>query len=136
MLARDKYSEGVEVTLARSVLAEGFIALAAWGTASLAALLPAALELRAAALGWIAASSLLALRRLRPNRRLYVDAGGRIEADGVSGELADGSFVAPWLTVIRWRPPRAWWERTLVVAPDMLPAEDFRRLRVVLRWRE
>jgi hypothetical protein len=136
MQARDKYSERVEVTLARSVLAEGFIALAAWGTATLTAVLPIALELRAAALGWIAASSLMALRRMRPNRRLCVDTEGRIEADGVSGELADGSFVAAWLAVIRWRAPRAWWERTLVVAPDMLPAEDFRRLRVILRWRK
>ena len=136
MRSSDKYSERVDVSLARSVLAEGFVAFAASGTAALAALLPLALEMRAAALAWIAASSLVALRRMRPNRRLCLGTDGRIEAGGHAGELVDGSFVAPWLAVIRWRPARAWWVRTLVVAPGMLPAEDFRRLRVILRWRQ
>ena len=51
-----------------------------------------------------------------------------------SGVVQDGSFVAPWLTIVRWRPEGARFDRTFVVLPDMVNAEDFRRLRVLLRW--
>jgi hypothetical protein len=51
------------------------------------------------------------------------------------GVLRDGCFVSAGLTVIRWRPPRARFDRTIVILPDMLPRDAFRRLRVVLRWR-
>ena len=50
------------------------------------------------------------------------------------GRLRSGSFVAPWLTIIRWRPQRACFDRTIVVLPDMLDHEAFRRLRVQLKW--
>ncbi len=33
-----------------------------------------------------------------------------------------------------WRPDGARWSRTVLIVPDMLPAEDFRRLRVMLRY--
>ena len=58
-------------------------------------------------------------------------------ADGGKGEgrLQPGSFVAPWLTVVRWRPAKAWRDRTVLVLPDMLDRERFRGLRVALRWR-
>jgi hypothetical protein len=51
------------------------------------------------------------------------------------GILRDGSFVSAGLTVIRWRPSPARFDRTIVILPDMLPPDAFRRLRVVLRWR-
>jgi hypothetical protein len=51
------------------------------------------------------------------------------------GLLRDGSFVSAGLTVIRWRPSRARVDRTIVILPDMLPPDAFRRLRVVLRWK-
>jgi hypothetical protein len=35
---------------------------------------------------------------------------------------------------VRWRPAGAWRDRSLLVAPGMLGAEDSRRLRVLLRW--
>ena len=58
------------------------------------------------------------------------DAHGRIRF----GRMVDGSFVAPWLTILRWRPRRSWIDRSIVILPDMLGPEDFRRLRVELRW--
>jgi len=72
--------------------------------------------------------------------RFTVDLSGRIEvelADGRrrDGRLADGSFVAPWLTVVRWCPDGARFDRTILVAPDAVEADAFRRLRVLLRWR-
>jgi hypothetical protein len=56
-------------------------------------------------------------------------------ADGTfrSGEVRDGSFVAPWLTIVRWRPLGTRCDRSIVVLPDMLPRDDFRALRVLLR---
>jgi hypothetical protein len=42
--------------------------------------------------------------------------------------------VAPWLTIVRWRPEGAWFDRTVPLLPGMLDEEMFRRLRVVLRF--
>ncbi|WP_171160876.1 protein YgfX [Usitatibacter palustris] len=60
---------------------------------------------------------------------LWRDGAGRSH----SGVVRDGSFVAPWLTIIRWRPEGAWFDRTILVMPDMIEAEAFRHLRVMLR---
>jgi toxin CptA len=73
-------------------------------------------------------------------RRFRADLPGRVEVeffDGrlVAGRLEVGSFVAPWLTLVRWRPDGARLCRTLLVAPDAVDAGEFRRLRVLLRWR-
>jgi toxin CptA len=69
-----------------------------------------------------------------------VDLSGRIEvesADGtrLAGQVRDGSFVAPWLTIVRWRPDGARISRSILVAPDAVAEDSFRRLRVLLRWR-
>jgi hypothetical protein len=129
-----QYNERVDAVLARSLRTEAFITLGAVATAALVACLPLALELQAGALAWVAAASLRALRRLRPGLRLRVDHGGAIEIGDDGGSIRKGSFVAPWLAVVHWRPQGAWLDRTVLVAPDMLPAEDFRRLRLLLRW--
>ena len=73
-------------------------------------------------------------------RRLVVDLSGRIEVEGdggcrTTGQLEDGSFVAPWLTIVRWRPEGARFSRNLVIVPDAVDAAAFRRLRILLRWR-
>ena len=74
--------------------------------------------------------------RARVSRRsLEVDPGpGRRWASSAPACLRDGSFVAPWLTIVRWRPEGARFDRTFLVVPGMLEREDFRRLRVLLRW--
>lgn len=131
--ANDKYIERVDAILARSPVVEGFVACASMATALLVAALPVEIDLRAIALPWIGASALAALRRARPGRALKVDVERGVEVAGVAGRLRDGSFVAPWLVVVRWRPLGAWWDRRLLVAPDMLGTDDFRRLRVLLR---
>ena len=33
-----------------------------------------------------------------------------------------------------WRPDGARWSRAILIVPDMLPPDDFRRLRVMLRY--
>jgi toxin CptA len=57
-------------------------------------------------------------------------------ADGrfARGTIVDGSFVAPWLTVIHWRPMQSRWTRTILLLPDMVEESAFRRMRVLLRW--
>ncbi len=93
----------------------------------------------------LVAGAVSALRReaLREGRgavcRLAVDLEGRVEAAGPNGtartgRLAAGSFVAPWLTIVRWRPEGARFARTVLVPPDAVDPEAFRRLRVLLRW--
>jgi len=56
-----------------------------------------------------------------------------IAVDGVAGTLRPGSFVAPWLAIVRWRPANGRYDRTLLVSPDRLPPAGFRHLRVIVR---
>jgi len=54
-----------------------------------------------------------------------------------AGSILDDTFVGAWLTTIVWRRDGLpWWRpaSAIVVLPDMLPAEDARRLRVALRY--
>jgi hypothetical protein len=129
----DKYSERVEAVLARSRRARAAIAAAVVATSMLACATPLAPETRALAACAIAWSALRALRAFARPVSLRVDGEGAIVVDGVAGNVVAGSFVAPWLTALRWRPAGAWRDRGLLVLPDMLGADDFRRLRVLLR---
>jgi hypothetical protein len=58
-----------------------------------------------------------------------------IERSGrrIEGEVQDDSYVGSALTTIVWRGEGARRSRTIAILPDMLPAEDFRKLRVLLR---
>lgn len=79
------------------------------------------------------------LRGRRAVRRFRLQRDGGIEVEAPSGArragaVRPGSFVAPWLTVVRWRAEGGWRDRTILLLPDMVEAEAFRRLRVLLRW--
>ena len=77
------------------------------------------------------------LRGPRAARHLRIDSGSVEIEDGAgclrAGTLRPGSFVAPWLTIVRWRPEGARFDRTLPLLPGMAEAQALRRLRVVLR---
>ncbi len=96
----------------------------------------------AAAVAWAAldAAHVVALHRGRRGaRRAIVTMAGEIHLctdadDWRTGVVRQGSFVAPWLTIIRWRAPAHRFDRTVLILPDMLPEPDFRRLRVLLRF--
>ncbi|MCW5592363.1 MAG: hypothetical protein KIS74_09730 [Burkholderiales bacterium] len=124
----------------------------AWITALAAAALMATLAAqvpgaaKAAIIGALAPAAVRSLRRdawqegTGAVRRLAVDLAGRVEvehADGRSGRgrLATGSFVAPWLTVVRWVPEGARLSRAVAIVPDAVEAGEFRRLRILLKWR-
>jgi hypothetical protein len=51
-----------------------------------------------------------------------------------AGRVHRDSYVGARLSTIVWRPFGRWRTRTILILPDMLPAADFRRLRVLLRY--
>ncbi len=72
-------------------------------------------------------------------RRVAADLSGRVTVQPALGPPLDGRwlpgcFVAPWLVVLRWRPEGSRFARTVLLPPDAVEAEAFRRLRVLLRW--
>ncbi|MDE2624631.1 MAG: hypothetical protein KGM40_04355 [Betaproteobacteria bacterium] len=70
--------------------------------------------------------------------QLVVHGGGRVllvRRDGrrIEGVLVSGSFVAPFLIILRWRPPAGGRIRHVTVAADGTDAQGHRLLRVLLR---
>jgi toxin CptA len=52
----------------------------------------------------------------------------------IPAEILGSSFVSPWLTVLNLKLPHRRLATHVVLLPDMLGADEFRRLRVWLRW--
>ena len=74
-----------------------------------------------------------ALLHVGHDRRIAVTSRAGRTRDGA---ILDGSYVGARLTTIVWQPDgarRLAPARSILILPDMLPAEDFRRLRVMLR---
>jgi toxin CptA len=71
--------------------------------------------------------------------RLRGDRDGNLEiwhdTQWRAARLVGSSVVLPSCTVLRMAGEHRWLNRNLVVLPDSLPADEFRRLRVWLRWR-
>ena len=73
---------------------------------------------------------------------LHVGHDRRITATGRDGHSRDGAilddtYVGASVAAIVWRPDRARrfaLTQTILILPDMLPADEFRRLRVLLRY--
>ncbi len=51
-----------------------------------------------------------------------------------AGRVHRDSYVGARLSTLVWRPFGRWRSRAILLLPDMLPADDFRRLRVLLRY--
>ena len=67
---------------------------------------------------------------LGPSRHIVMtERGGR----RIEGVVQADSYVGSLLTTIVMRPAGARWSRSIAILPDMLSADDFRRLRVRLR---
>ena len=107
-------------------------------TALLLALLPRPWPVRGFAAVLVAALALRALRNAPPaGLVLRMDATVVIlETDGrtTDAALTTESYTGTLVTTLVLRVPGKRTLRTCVVLPDMLPAEDFRRLRVRLRY--
>ena len=49
--------------------------------------------------------------------------------------ILSSTFVAPYMTVLNLKPVGKFLTRGVVILPDGIDAEVFRRLRVLLRWK-
>ena len=110
----------------------------------LVALTPGDITARILMATWVACAAMESihsralLRGPRAVRRLRIEADAVEIVDGDGrmrvGALRPGSFVAPWLTIVRWRPEGARFDRAIPLVPGMADRASLRRLRVVLRW--
>ncbi len=135
----------VVVTLRASRCAGVALGTLATGTAAVVLALPLSLAYQAglllALVAWTAWQfQRVALRvgtgaiteiRVVANRLIAVRYGA---GTLVAGHVRTSSYVGPHLTTIVWRPDGARWSRSVMILPDMLPEDDFRRLRVLLRY--
>lgn len=130
--------EEVTCELQYSGVAEAFLALAVGATLAVVVLVPFGHEARALMFGWVVGGATAARAKLRRVRRLRLSCDGQVELHeegGVRiGRVVPGSFVAPWLTIVRWRPAGARLCGTLLLLPGMARSDALRKIRVILRW--
>ncbi len=135
----------LQIALGPSRRAIAWVVLVAIVTAAALAVLPIDPALLALAMLGVALWTgdrihVVALRRgPRAVRSIWVSGDRMIVVrDGTNrlsaGHVRSSSYVGVRVTTIVWRPDRARWSRTVWILPDMLPADDFRRLRVLLRY--
>ena len=67
-------------------------------------------------------------------RRFCLAADGGLTCDELPAEILPGTTVFVWLVVMRYRSEGEHRARNCVVLADSLPTDDFRRLRIWLRW--
>jgi toxin CptA len=70
--------------------------------------------------------------RLSPECACSVQSG---QAEWAEAKLLDSSFVAPYLTVLNLRIAGNRLARHVVILPDAVDPDSFRKLRVLLRWK-
>ncbi len=57
-------------------------------------------------------------------------ASGRV----INCTVLGSTFVSSYLTVLILQPEHCWFTRSVIIMSDTVEAEEFRRLRVLLRW--
>jgi hypothetical protein len=135
----------VFVSLGPSRIACGAIALLAIATFGILLSLPVSFPVVLAASCVLAAwaANRILIIGLRRGPRAVRDI--RLEGDdtvtigygtgrSVQGVLRTPSSVGARLTTLVWRPHGAHCSRSVLILPDMLPADAFRRLRVLMRY--
>ncbi len=130
--ANDKYSGRLEVTLAPSRRVAFLCGTAGLATMAVIAATPLPAGAALALSTYVACLAWAAIRRVLAPHHLAIELAA-VVVDGAAGALRAGSFVAPWLAIVRWRPSGARVDRTLFISPDRLPAAHFRHLRVILK---
>jgi len=134
----------VRISLGPSRIACFAIAILVASTSGIAVMLPMppiAIVATVAALTFWAGHRIWLLglaRSPRAIRELRVEGDRSVVATLVNGEVLSGrvrdaSYVGAIVTTLTWRSKGALCARSVLILPDMLPAEDFRRLRVLLR---
>jgi hypothetical protein len=131
--------EAVYCEFKYSGVGDGLLAGAAIATLAVLAATPVAIGLKASLALYVLALACRARRATRRVRAIRIDGERAIRVLGRNGEcrtgaVRDGCFVAPWLTIVRWRPQGAWFDRTVLILQDMTGVDELRRLRVLIRW--
>ena len=72
--------------------------------------------------------------------RVRYSIDGLIGVREAEGTVLSGAFVSPWFTAVRYALPddphwRKWWPHIIPIWPDSIAADQFRRLRVALKWK-
>jgi hypothetical protein len=135
----------VHVTLARSPQLVALIVLLALITGAVLALLPFDPALLALAMLGVAVWAgdrihVVGLRRgPRATCALWLTGDRLVVVRLVNGALRAGhvrsaTYVGARITTLVWRPDGSRLSRAECILPDMLPVDDFRRLRVLLRY--
>jgi len=134
----------LRIELARSRVAVAFVSVAWLASAVVVAAIPGSMLLRGLAVVAIGAQALWTLRfwasRTMPNSIVAFE----LAADGVavlfekgggrpSGRVQPSTYVGTWLVTLVVRLDGSRRSRSIALFPDMMPAEDMRRLRVMLR---
>jgi hypothetical protein len=135
----------LHVTLGPSRIAAYAIVIAACALLSLILALPlsplAAAALVGLVLGWLAAALVQVAWRRGAGVVVELSVAADLAVtlrrrDGalLRGNVASSTYVGAVLATLVWRPTDTRWSRSLVILPDMLAADDFRHLRVQLRY--
>ena len=135
----------VRVSLAPSVSAATLIAALALGTCAVLGTLPlngpTYMLVVALIVLWAVERVRVVALRLGPHAVRGIELRGDLtlvvlSGDGTisAGRVHRDSYVGARLSTIVWRPFGRWRLRAILLLPDMLPAADFRRLRVLLRY--
>ena len=139
-----KAALALRVSLGPSRLASALICVVCLATAALVAWLPGIAALRGALVIGIGAYAILTMRhwacRSAPRAitgiELDVDRSACLtERSGrrIEGLVQPDSYVGALLTTVVMRPEGRRRLRTVAILPDMLPPDDFRRLRLLLK---
>ena len=135
----------VRVVLASSLRALILITLLATGTCCVIAMLPldpmlVALAMLVVVIWAVDRINVVAFRQgrravcrfeLRGDLTVIVVTG---DGTASAGRVRRDTYVGARLSTLVWRPFGRWRSRAILLLPDMLPAQDFRRLRVLLRY--
>jgi len=139
-----KTTPALRISLGPSRSAAVLICFAWLATAALVAWLPAAAALRGALVTGIGAHAILTMRHWATRSASHAIIGVELDADRavrltertgrrIEGMVQPDSYVGALLTTLVVRPDGKRRLRTIAILPDMLPAGDFRRLRLLLR---
>ena len=132
------------ISLGPSRSASALTCVAWLATAALVAWLPAAAALRGALVIGIGAHAILTIRHWATRSASRSIIGIELDADRtvrltertgrcIEGMVQPDSYVSALLATLVVRPDGKRRLRTVAILPDMLPADDFRRLRLLLR---
>jgi hypothetical protein len=139
-----KETHALRISLSSSRSASALVCVSCVATAALVAWLPGSAAARAGLVVAIGAYAIRTMRSWATRSSRHAIVGIEldlersvclIERDGlrIDGALQPDTYVGARLASIVIKPNGRHWSRSTAILPDMLPAEDFRRLRLLLR---